>query len=173
MAMVQLGRPKEALTLLADQPDDCNYCLGVKAMAASRLGDVASSERWFIQAERQWPGSLIMRYWALERLARRDYAGTIKVAARAHKAAPRYADPLEIWGEALLGKGDALGAARKFETAVQLAPRWGRLQLKWGEALVKLSKMNEARAKWTAAAGMDLKPSERVELVELLRGQTR
>ena len=63
-------------------------------------------------------------------------------------------------------------AVRKFETAVTLAPRWGRLHLKWGEALARLGKMNEARAKWTAAAGMDLTPSERAELATVSRKST-
>ncbi|MDB5454233.1 MAG: hypothetical protein JWO33_2811, partial [Caulobacteraceae bacterium] len=69
-----------------------------------------------------------------------------------------------IWGEALMAKGDFKGAVAKFEQASRHAPRWGRLHMKWGEALAKLGKAAEAKARFAAAAGMDLKPAERAEL---------
>jgi len=53
-------------------------------------------------------------------------------------------------------QGDFGGAIGKFRDADKDAPRWGRNHLHWGEALAKLGRADEAKAWWSAAAGMDL-----------------
>ena len=99
-----------------------------------------------------------------ERLVRGDARSAASDFRRANKLAPAFADPLAYWGEALLAQGDAQGASVQFADAASRAPRWGRLHLKWGEALAKLGKADEARAKWRAAAPMDLSQADRAAL---------
>ena len=91
------------------------------------------------------------------------------VLAEAHRRGPRFADPLELWGEALMRKGDWAGAVARFAEADQHAPRWGRNHLRWGEALARLGRTDEARAQWRAAAGMDLSAADRAELARAQR----
>jgi len=124
--------------------------------------------------DRLYPGQIGgLLYWGRERLRRGDAQGALQIFRRAAKLAPRFADPAVWSGEALLALGDDKTAEQAFRKAEPLAPRWGRLHLKWGEALARLGKTNEARAEWTAAAGMDLTPGERDELVEVSSKQTR
>lgn len=63
-------------------------------------------------------------------LTRGDLRRAIVRLKVAHRRGPNYADPLELWGEALLAKGDPGGPAAKFGQAAELSPRWGRLHLK-------------------------------------------
>ncbi len=95
--------------------------------------------------------------------------GAIARLSQAHQASPHFADPLELWGEALLRKGDASGAAAKFAEADRYAPRWGRNHLRWGQALAKQGKVEAAQAQWRAAVGMDLSAADRATLSGLLR----
>ncbi len=173
-SLVQLGQPEAAQKVIATTPVDCFFCALTRAMILSRQGDAVGAEQAFRAAERLYPGQITgLLYWGRERLARGDAQGALQVFRRAEKLAPRFADP-SVWsGEALLALGDDKAAEQAFRKAEPLAPRWGRLHLKWGEALAKLGKTNEARAKWTAAAGMDLTPTERAELAEVSRKQTR
>ena len=98
-------------------------------------------------------------------------AGTSAIIhlAAAHALGPRFADPLEVWGEALMRKGDVAGATRKFEEAARYAPRWGRLHLRWGEALGGSGAAADARTHWRAAATIDLSAAERAALSAHLR----
>ena len=169
LALAQLGRLDEGQAQIAATPLDCYACLRVRARVAALAGDAAGADRWFAEAVRQGPSlPWAASEWAVVKLARGDAAGAILLAQSAHKASPRFPDPLEVWGEALLAKGDAAGAVAKFAEAAKLAPNWGRLHLKWGEALAKLGKTDEARARWRAAAGMDLTAPERARLTVVL-----
>jgi tetratricopeptide (TPR) repeat protein len=103
------------------------------------------------------------------RLARGDADGAILLLRRARERGPRFADPLELWGEALMRKGDLEGAAAKFAEAARFAPRWGRDHLLWGEALGRLGKFREAKAQWHDALGMDLSTEDRGRLAGLLK----
>ena len=62
--------------------------------------------------------------------------------------------------------GDAASQIRAL--ADKYAPRWGRNHMFWGEALAKQGKAAEAKAQFTAAAGMDLTAAERSRLNQLL-----
>src|SRR5215469_7565959 len=97
-------------------------------------------------------------------LRRGDYDGAIAKFEQAHDKGPHFADPLELWGEALMQKNRSDLALAKFEEASKYAPRWGRLHLKWGEALFYLGRKDEARAQFQAASGMDLSAADRNRL---------
>ena len=133
---------------------------------------ISGADRWYAEAVRQAPAlPFAQTDWGRIRLQRGDIDGALELAADAHAKTADFADPLELWGEALLAKNDAKGAAARFSKAAQFAPRWGRLHLKWGEALAKLGKADEARAKWGAASGMDLTPTERARVTALIAGR--
>ena len=85
----------------------------------------------------------------------------------ANAKGPRFADPLEMWGEALVRENRSDLALAKFADAGKYAPNWGRLHLKWGEALLWLGRKDEAHAQLTLAAGLSLTPAERAELAAL------
>jgi hypothetical protein len=77
---------------------------------------------------------------------------TIALSIEGQAKGPRFADPQELWGEALMAKGDFAGAAGRFAAADKLAPQWSANHRRWGEALAKLGKADEARAQLAAAA---------------------
>ena len=99
-------------------------------------------------------------------MARGDLDGAIVRLQQANQKGPHYADALELWGEALMRKRDYSGAAARFAEADKNAPRWGRNHLRWGQALARTGKADDAKAQWIAAAGMDLSPADRAELVK-------
>ena len=81
-----------------------------------------------------------------------------------HQKGPHFADPLEMWGEALIAKNRSDLALAKFEEADKYAPNWGRLHLKWGEALWWAGEQDKASKQFATAARLDLTPSEKSEL---------
>ena len=97
-------------------------------------------------------------------LARGKPDAAIEQFKRAKKLGPKFADPLEGWGEALMAKNQSHLALAKFAEAEKYAPNWGRLHLKWGEALVYAGTKDEAKAQFARAAALDLTPSEKSEL---------
>jgi tetratricopeptide (TPR) repeat protein len=173
LALAALGDRAGAERAAAMMPLDCYRCVMRRGLIAARLGQSAAADRWYAEAVRQGPSlPQAEAEWAgvLVKQGRVDAA--LAQAAAAARKGPRFADAHEVWGEALLAKGDARAAVRKFAKAAELAPRWGRLHLKWGEALAKLGKTEEARAKWRAAAGMDLTAAERARLQALTGKRT-
>ena len=173
-SLVQLGQPEAAQKVIATTAVDCFSCAVTRAMILSRQGDTVGAEQAFRAMDRLYPGHVTgLLYWGRERLARGDAQGALQIFRRAEKLAPRYADPAAWSGEALLALGDDKAAEQAFRRAEPLAPRWGRLHLRWGESLAKLGKTTEARVKWADAAGMDLTPSERAQLVQVSRRQAR
>jgi tetratricopeptide (TPR) repeat protein len=97
-----------------------------------------------------------------------DLDGAIVKLREAHRRGPNFADPLELWGEALMRKRDLEGAVMKFAEADEHAPRWGRNHLRWGQALAGLGRWEEARTQWRAAAGMDLSTADRARLGQVM-----
>ncbi len=97
-------------------------------------------------------------------LAKGDPDGAIAKLKLAHAQSPHFADPLELWGEALMSKGDFAGAIAKFREADAYAPHWGRNHLRWGQTLARLGRADDAKAQWRAAAGLDLSIADRAEL---------
>ena len=103
-------------------------------------------------------------------LRKGDLDGAIAKFESAHKKSPHFADPLEMWGEALIAKNRSDLALAKFEEANKYAPNWGRLHLKWGEALWWSGKHDEAKKQFAIAATLDLTPSEKSELMKVRHG---
>ena len=97
-------------------------------------------------------------------LARGNLASAIAKFESAHEKGPHFADPLEMWGEALVAKNRSDLALPKFSEAAQYAPNWGRLHLKWGEALRWSGDQAAAQKQFAAALALDLTPSEKSEL---------
>ena len=77
---------------------------------------------------------------------------------------PKFADRLEMWGEALIAKKQPDQALAKFGEAEKYAPNWGRLHLKWGEALANAGRKDEAQKLYALAAGLDLSNDDKAEL---------
>lgn len=173
IALAKLGRTEEAAAVLAGLPADCDVCRAGDGVLLAARGNVRGSEAAFDKMVRlapNFPELFVVR--GRERVARGDLKGALADFETAHKLAPRWPDPQAFWGEALLAQGDPQGASARFAEAMKGAPRWGRLHLKWGEALAAQGKTDEARAKWRAAAGMDLTAAERARVRALLQQRT-
>jgi tetratricopeptide (TPR) repeat protein len=97
-------------------------------------------------------------------LAKGDADAAIAEFKQANEKGPHFADPLEMWGEALMQKHRSDLALAKFEEADKYAPRWARLHLKWGEALFYAGKPDEAKKQFAIAAGLDLSQSDKTVL---------
>jgi predicted negative regulator of RcsB-dependent stress response len=100
-------------------------------------------------------------------LQKGDFDGAIAKFKLANDKGPHFADPLEMWGEALIAKNRSDLALTKFEGAAKYAPNWGRLHLKWGEALRWSGDKGGAHKQFTTAAHLDLSKVERTELARL------
>ena len=166
----RLGRLDEARALIARTPADCYLCVRMRGRIAALAGQPSEADRWFAEAVRQGPSLADADLeWAQVKLQRGDSSGARALAQQAARKAPRWADPLKLQGDLYLQAGDAKAAGRAYATASRLAPRWATLHLRWGEALAKLGKADDARAKWRAAATMDLTAAERAELAQVSR----
>jgi tetratricopeptide (TPR) repeat protein len=102
-------------------------------------------------------------------LHRGEYDGAIAKFVQAHAKGPHFADPLEMWGEALMQKDHSDLALAKFEEADKYAPHWGRLHLKWGEALAYAGHKEAAKKEFAIASGLDLSQTDKEELAEAIR----
>jgi tetratricopeptide (TPR) repeat protein len=91
----------------------------------------------------------------------------IEKFASAHKKSPNFADPLLLWGEALMFKNLSHLALEKFTEAARTAPNWGRLHLKWGEALWYTGDRDGAAKHFAKAETLWLFPDERDELARM------
>ena len=168
-ALAGLGRADEARAAAALLPPDCYWCVMVRGLTARTLGEAAEADRWFAEAARQAPESpFAYEERARSRLQAGDPAGALVYARLSSKVSPHRADGPQLAGEALLAAGKPRDAVREFSRAAKAYPWWGRVQLKWGEALAKLGKADEARAKWRAAAAMELTAAERTRLNTML-----
>jgi tetratricopeptide (TPR) repeat protein len=101
------------------------------------------------------------------RMARGEFDAAIAKFALAHAKGPHFADPLEMWGEALMQKNRSDLALAKFEEANKYAPNWGRLHREWGRALLYTGNRAEAQKQLVLAARLDLSGAALVRL----RGQ--
>ena len=102
-------------------------------------------------------------------MARGENDGGIAKFTIANQKSPHFADPIEMWGEALMAKNQSHLALAKFEEADNYAPNWGRLHMKWGEALGYAGRKDEARAQYQKASTLDLTPDDKVELAKQMR----
>ncbi len=168
-AYAHLGRLEEAKALVTSTPLDCYRCLITRGEISTLERDWTAADRWWGELDRQTSNQpLAPTERAMSLLARGDIDGAMREADEAHRRGPHFADPLEIWGEALMKKGDFAAATGKFAAADANAPRWGRNHLLWGEALMLSGRYAEARAQYQMANGLDLSKPERAALNTLL-----
>ena len=95
-----------------------------------------------------------------------DLDGAIAKFREANLKGPHFADPLEMWGEALIQKNRSDLALAKFVEANKYAPNWGRLHLKWGRALYYAGKKDEARRQFSMASNLDLSQADTAALAQ-------
>ncbi len=170
-AEAHLGNFTHAHELIDHSAIDCYLCVRVRGNVAALENDWNAAEQWYARAVALAP-SIPFAYleWARMRAARGDLDGAIAKLEVAHEKGPHFADPLEMWGEALIAKNRSDLALAKFEEADKYAPNWGRLHLKWGEALWWSGKRDEARKQFVIAAGLDMTPTEKAELTRISHG---
>ena len=101
--------------------------------------------------------------------ARARFAEAVASPSAGSETEPRCAMASAVLCQSI---GAAKAALKAYTSAAKLAPRWGLLHLKWGEALAAQGKAEEARAKWRAAAGMDLTAAERARLRAMIGKRT-
>ena len=169
IAHARSGDVASAESIIGPTPLTCDPCLISRARIAALRGDAAASDRWFSTVSARSPSiPFADTAWGETLIARGQADAAIAKLAKAHRAAPRFADPLELWGEALARKGALADASSKFAEAARYSPRWGRVHLKWGEVLDRSGKRQEAQAHFKAAAELDLSAAERIELNQQL-----
>ncbi|MFI4934279.1 MAG: hypothetical protein ACHP7N_06645 [Caulobacterales bacterium] len=167
-SLAKTGRMPEAEAISSATPLDCYACLIDRGAIAAMNQDWPTAQRWFAEAVRQGPSLPFAHLeWGRMLVAEGDVGGAMQQLDLARQKGPHFADPAEFMGEVLMRKGDWAGAAAKFGEADRDAPRWGRNHMLWGQALARLGRMDEARAQYRAAAGMDLSAADRATLASL------
>ena len=96
-----------------------------------------------------------------------DFDGAIEKFKTANAKGPHFADPPEMWGEALMRENRSDLALAKFVDANKEAPNWGRLHLKWGEALLWSGNGPDAEKQFALAARLDLSAADRAALADV------
>lgn len=169
LAMAKTGDTAGAAALIETTPADCYLCLRARGQIATETHDWPTAEHWFGEATRQAP-SLPYAFtdWGAERLTHGDLDGAIAVLQQAHKTGPRFADPVELMGEALMRKGNYPGAVAQFRVADKTAPQWGRNHLRWGQSMLRIGHERESKAQLDRARRLSLSTSDRAELDAML-----
>ena len=168
LALASLGRIGEAWAIARALPTDCYLCLRTRAMVEARGGDTAGAARDFAAAIAANPSLRTADFeWGQALLVRHDLAGAKQHFERAIELAPRWADARKGLGDALIAERRYADAADAYAAAAERAPRWGADQLMWGRALWLAGSHEAARARFAAAATMDLSALDRRWLARL------
>lgn len=172
-ALARLGQADQAERLLRPLPLDCYPCVIARGDVAAAKGDRAAADRWFGLAKRIGP-SMPFSDEARGRmlLAADDLAGAQQAFQAASRIEPRFAAASMGWGQALAKSSDWQGAATRFRDAARHAPRWGKLHMRLAEALWRTGHRRDALNMLSAAAGMDLSPSDRA-LLQRMRAKAQ
>ncbi|HEX4301513.1 MAG TPA: hypothetical protein VHZ78_01880 [Rhizomicrobium sp.] len=169
-AQAQAGDLAAASATIAPTPLDCYHCLRVRGVIAALARDRRQAETWFARAIAAAPSIPYAYADRGEMLLRAgDFNGAIAQFDLAHQKGPAFADPLELWGEALVASNRSDLALAKFADAARHTPNWGRLHLKWGEALLWLGRKDDAKAQFALAAALELSDAEKSERARLAR----
>ena len=165
LADAKSGDPKSARATIAKTRLDCYLCLRVRGDMDALVRNWNGAEYWYASAVKLAP-SIPFAYTARGAMLlwKGDFEGAIANFNFANHESPHFADPIEMWGEALIAKNRSDLALAKFAEAEKYAPNWGRLHLKWGEALLWSGNKAEAKMQFATAAALDLAPSEKSEL---------
>jgi tetratricopeptide (TPR) repeat protein len=168
--MATAGNVSGARRLATKLPMDSDYTPWALGVVASYSGDMRSADYWFAKAVGRAPSYPLFYYtWAQALALHGDLERAAEILRTAHEKGPRYADPLELWGEVLIRQDRSDLALAKFEEASHYAPNWGRLHLKWGEALLWLGHKDEASRQFGIASDLDLSSSDRAQLQTVRR----
>ena len=167
LAKAKLGDIPGAEAVIAKTPLDCYDCVRIRGTIAALAHRPGAADYWFADAVKQAP-SIPFAYvdWGAALLAEGHTDAAIAKFRLAHDKGPHFADPLEMWGEALILQNRSDLALAKFAEADKYAPNWGRLHLKWGEALTWAGKRADSKKQFAIAAGLDLAPDDKVQLVK-------
>jgi tetratricopeptide (TPR) repeat protein len=117
-------------------------------------GAPAQNRSTFLRPQKGWLWLQISNWIALG----------ARVAGYGNAKGPQFADPLELWGEALMLKNRSHLALAKLEEANKYAPNWGRLHLEWGKALFYTGRRDEANKQIANASHLELSASDRAAL---------
>jgi tetratricopeptide (TPR) repeat protein len=168
LAEAKSGDLESARATIAKTRLDCYLCLRVRGDMDALVWNWNGAEYWYASAVKLAP-SLPFAYTdrGAMLLWKGDFEGAIANFNLANQKGPHFADPLEMWGEALIAKNRSDLALAKFAEAAKYAPNWGRLHLKWGEALLWSGKRDAAKKQFDIAAALDLSPSEKSELARM------
>ncbi len=118
----------------AKTPLDCYLRLRVRGQIDALRKNWNGAAYWFAHAVTQAPSPpFACTDWGARRCCiKGDCDGAIAKFRDANVKGPHFADPLEMWGEALMLKNRSDLALAKFVEADKYAPNWGRLHLEWG-----------------------------------------
>ena len=104
-AQAELGHFAAADALVARCANDNALCLRMRGHVRAAEGKWAAADCWFARAVKQSPtvpaGDA---EWGEELLRKGDFDRAITHLKRAHTLGPHFADPLEMWGEALIAR---------------------------------------------------------------------
>lgn len=165
LAMAKSGDVTSAATLIETTSADCYLCIRVRAQIAAEKNDWPAAERWFGEATHLAPSlPFAFAEWGRARLTHGDVDGAIAVLKRANEVGSRFADPLELMGEALMRKGNYRGAVDKFRAADEAAPNWGCNHLHWGQSLLRIGRERDAKAQLDMARRLSLSAADRAQL---------
>ena len=168
-ARARVGDFAGARAALQGTPGDCYGCVRERGRIAAMQGQWPEAERWFAEAIRQGPSLPFAHLDRGEMLLRKGEPAAAILSLRiAHDKGPRFADPLERWGEALMAQRRFEDAAAKFGNAEALAPAWGHARLLQGEALMLAGRYAQAREEFGSTARLDLSAPDRAALNLLL-----
>jgi tetratricopeptide (TPR) repeat protein len=171
LAVAHLGDVRQARVLIAATPLDCSPCLRARAKIEALGHNWDAAETWFARAVHDAPSiPFAYKEWGEMLLAKGDLAGAVAEFADAHTRGSHYADPLELWAEALIRANRSDLALATFDEASKYAPNWGRLHLKWGEALRWSGDRAGAARQFAMASPLYLVPAERAELERVRHG---
>lgn len=149
-------------------PSDCYACLRERGNIDALAGNPGGAKYWFARAINAAP-SIPFAYadWGAMLLRKGDYDGAIGKFRTANAKGPHFADPLELWAEALIQEDRSDLALAKFEEADKYASNWGRLHLEWGKALMYAGKSQEAKKQFAIASDLDLSAADKSALARL------
>lgn len=167
-ALAETGDLKAAHALIDRTPADCYACMRNRADIDAVTRNWGGASFWFARAVAAAPSIPIAYFdWGRILMQQADYAGAMSKFKQAHERGSRFADPLEMWGEALIVENRSDLALAKFDEASRYAPNWGRLHLKWGEALWWSGDKRAAKEQFVIASNLEMSAADQKVLARV------
>ena len=125
-ADAKLGDFAAARALIARTLLDCYLCVRMRGNIEATRGNWSGAAYWFADAVKQAP-SIPFAYteWGAMLMAKGDLDGAIAKFEIAHAKGPHFADPLEMWGEALIAQEPLRPRAREVRGSQQIRAQLG------------------------------------------------